>query len=70
MQGGPQAGEQPESASASSPSLCATHMVPRLECFVSVQWKILRGSQQTHVTGIDVPISAVGHFSSFPPISL
>ena len=47
MQGGPPAGEQPERASASSPPLSATHMVPRLECVVSVQWKILRGSQQT-----------------------
>ena len=59
-----------ESTSASSPPLGATHMVSRLECVVSVQWKILRGSRQIHVKGIDVVISAEGHFSSFPPVSL
>lgn len=59
-----------ESASASSPPLCATHVVSRLECVVSVQWKILRGSRQIHVKGIDVLISTEGHLSSFPPVSL
>lgn len=59
-----------ESASASSPPLSATHVVFSLEKVVSVRWKIVSGSQQIHVKGTDVLILAVGHFSSFPPVSL